>query len=356
MQEKNFAELDANFKSQEIGNTKLEFHDGFTAPFALEGFPYIDAEGRRSRLPLDIAKQCDQPGVYPMSMQGAGEVIRFRTNSPKIGIRAGFTEIFVGNNRGGSAGFDLYIGRGADSKFRGNRTVAPGAEHFEALYNNQDFTDGSVYDCTIHFPYHCAVSAIAIGVIPGSVIEAPTPHKIEKPIVFYGSSITNCGSAARPGLVYPVIISRYMDFHLINMGFSGSCRGELCIADTIAELDIAALVIEFDHNAPTPEFLEERHEPFFKRYRSKRPDVPVLMMSKCDFYPANPRNKKRREIVMNTYLNALKAGDMNVEFIDGETLFAGYFREECTTDCCHPNDYGAVIMAERIADKLKRMV
>ena len=121
MNEKNFAELDTNFKSRTIGNQELEFRDGFAAPFALEGFPYIDSEGRRSRLPLDVAGMCDKEGVFPMSMQGAGEAIRFRTNSPVVGVRAGFNEIWNGNNRGGSDGFDLYTGTGAESKFRGNR-------------------------------------------------------------------------------------------------------------------------------------------------------------------------------------------------------------------------------------------
>lgn len=355
MEEKNFAELDTNFKSREIGSFKLEFHDGFASPFVLEGFPYIDREGRRSRLPLNIAAQCDMPGVYPMSMQGAGEVIRFRTNSPAIGIRAGFTEIFNGNNRGGSNGFDLYTGSGANLRFRGNRSIAPGADKFEALYSDHLPADGTCYDCTLYFPYHSAVSAIAIGLVPGSTLEPPTPHKTGKPVVFYGSSITNCGSAGRPGLVYPAIIARELDFHLINMGLSGSCRGELCVADTIAELDIAALVLEFDHNAPTPEFLAERHEPFFRRYRSRRPETPVLMMSRCDFKQEDD-SRLRREIVMRTWLNAVNAGDRNVEFLDGETLFAGHFREECTQDCCHPNDYGAILMAERIADRLKQIL
>ena len=34
--------------------------------------------------------------------------------------------------------------------------------------------------------------------------------------------------------------------------------------------------MEFDHNAPSPEFLAARHEPFFRRYRSRRPETPVL--------------------------------------------------------------------------------
>ncbi len=354
MKEKSFAELDANYQSQEIGSCKLEFHDGFALPFALEGFPYIDAEGRRSRLPLDVAAQCDMPGVYPMSMQGAGEVIRFRTDSPCVGFRAGFSEVYNGKNRGGSNGFDLYTGTGPESVFRGNRFIPVGAEHIEALYERLP-AEGGLYDCALYLPFHSATSAIAIGVAPGSVIEPPTPHRVAKPVVFYGSSITMCGSAGNPGLVYPSIIARQLDFHLINMGFSGSCRGELGIADTIAELDIAALVIEFDHNAPTAAFLAERHQPFFRRYREQRPETPILLMSRCDFRPDND-SPLRREIVMRTWQNAVSAGDRKVEFLDGETLFAGAFREECTQDCCHPNDFGAVRMAERIADRLKRLL
>lgn len=353
MNEKNFAELDTNFKSRTIGNQELEFRDGFAAPFALEGFPYIDSEGRRSRLPLDVAGMCDKEGVFPMSMQGAGEAIRFRTNSPVVGVRAGFNEIWNGNNRGGSDGFDLYTGTGAESKFRGNRIIPVGDDCFEGLWELS--ADGEFADCTLWFPYHCATSAIAIGTVPGSIVEPPVPHRIAKPVVFYGSSITNSGSAGRPGMVYPVILARMLDFHLVNMGFSGSCRGELCIADTIAKLDIAALVMEFDHNAPTPEFLAERHEPFFRRYREQRPDVPVLMMSMCNFVP-DENCRRRREIIMHTWMNAVDSGDRNVEFLDGETLFSGPFREDCTQDNCHPNDLGAMLMAVRIADRLKHML
>ncbi len=355
MKEKNFADLDSNFKSREIGETQLNFYNAFAAPFVLEGFPYQDEQGRRSRLPLSVAAQCEQPGVYPMSMQGSGEVIRFRTNSPVIGLSAEFSEVYNGNNRGGSDGFDLYIGTGSESLFRGNRMIPVGADRIDALYNNHLPQDGSFYDCTLYFPYHCATSSIAIGIRPGCAVEAPTPHRRLKPVVFYGSSITNCGSAGRPGLVYPSIVARRLDFPLINMGLSGSCRGELCIADTIAELDIAALVLEFDHNAPTPEFLESRHEPFFRRYRSKRPDTPVLILSKCDFYP-DDTSAIRRRIIQKTWMNAVNSGDTHVEFLDGETLFSGPWREECTQDCCHPNDYGAILMAERIADRLKRML
>ena len=43
MKEKNFADLDSNFKSREIGETQLNFYNAFAAPFVLEGFPYQES-------------------------------------------------------------------------------------------------------------------------------------------------------------------------------------------------------------------------------------------------------------------------------------------------------------------------
>lgn len=79
------------------------------------------------------------------------------------------------------------------------------------------------------------------------------------------------------------------------------------------------------------------------------------MMSMCNFVP-DENCRRRREIIMHTWMNAVDSGDRNVEFLDGETLFSGPFREDCTQDNCHPNDLGAMLMALRIADRLKRML
>ena len=353
MEEKNFSDLDANFKSQMIANVRLNFHDGFTAPAVLEGFPWLSPDGKRSRLPLDVAGECEQAGVLPMSMQGAGEILRFRTDSDVIGIRARFSEVYVGDQRGGSTGFDLYSGRGYECRFHGNRVIPARTDCMDALYSG--LPSGKFTEYSLYFPYHCATSAIEIGLRPGSRLMEPEPHRITKPVVFYGSSITNCGAAGRPGLVYPAIIARYHDFPLINMGFSGSCRGELCIAETIGKLDLAALVIEFDHNAPDAAFLATRHEPFFKCFRALKPDVPVLMLSKADFNRESDA-PERREIIMRTWLNALQNHDGKVDFLDGETLWAGPFRTECTQDGCHPNDFGAMLMAERIGERLMKLI
>ncbi len=353
MAEKNFSDLDANYHSQEINGVKLMFQNAFEAPFRLEGFPYLSPDGIRSRLPLETAKKCDMQGVLPMSMQGAGEVLRFRTDSTKIGIYAEFGEVFSTNIRCSSCGFDLYRGNGPDKAFVGNRVIPAGKETIEALYELPPEKTG-MEDYTLYFPLHCRTDRMKIGIESGCSLEKPTPYPYEKPILFYGSSITNCAAVTRPGVTYPARIGRMLNTEVINMGFSGSCRGELVVADEIAKLDLAQVVLEYDHNAPSAEFLRNTHERFFKHLRALRPDLPILMISKPDFN-GSAADRERRRIVCRTWMNARESGDTLAEFLDGEILFAGPARTDCTTDGCHPNDQGTERMAIQIVDRLKTM-
>ena len=56
---------------------------------------------------------------------------------------------------------------------------------------------------------------------------------------------------------------------------------------------------------------------------------------------------------------AKAAGDNNVYFIDGETLFAGEFRDSCTVDGVHPNDLGffrmGMVIGETVGQILRDM-
>ena len=81
------------------------------------------------------------------------------------------------------------------------------------------------------------------------------------------------------------------------------------------------------------------------------------MLSRCNFYPrVNRDDNERRAIIRRTYENAVRAGDCNVAFIDGETLFAGDRRWDCTVDLCHPNDLGFYRMATVIEPVLRRLI
>jgi lysophospholipase L1-like esterase len=187
-------------------------------------------------------------------------------------------------------------------------------------------------------------------------IDAPTPYTLEVPMVFYGSSITEGGCASRPANAYTALLSRWLDADYINLGFSGAAKGELELATYIAGLEMSVLVIDYDHNAPNVEHLEQTHELFFKEIRKIRPNLPILFLTKPDF-DSNPGDSaKRREVIYKTYENARLSGDELVYFIDGETYFGKTNRESCTIEGCHPNDLGFMRMAETIYPVVKQII
>jgi hypothetical protein len=154
------------------------------------------------------------------------------------------------------------------------------------------------------------------------------------------------------------MLCRKVDAEQINLGFSGSGRGEIAVARAIAGLKLSAFVYDYDHNAPDPDHLKKTHEPFFRVIRDAQPDLPVIMMSCCDFRIRSMRAgaeaiARRREIIRENWQKAVDAGDRNVYFIDGETLFGRKMHDACTVDGCHPNDLGFYRMYKHVLPVLK---
>ena len=50
----------------------------------------------------------------------------------------------------------------------------------------------------------------------------------------------------------------------------------------------------------------------------------------------------RRRVIEDTFYRAREEGDKNVFYIDGQGLYRGYHKEECSTDGSHPNDIGMI--------------
>ena len=139
------------------------------------------------------------------------------------------------------------------------------------------------------------------------------------------------------------------------MGFSGSARGELEMADYLSALPMSVLVYDYDHNAPDADWLARTHEAFFRRIRANRPTLPVVMLTRPDF-DFDPASPARREVIRRTFENARASGDKNVYFIDGETLFGAAERQFCTVDGCHPNDLGFYRMADAVEPVLREIL
>lgn len=350
-------EIDKNFKTATVGDKKVEYHNALKAPFELEGLPWQKENKKLYRIPKKYTKDHVNEGVLWLSNHTAGASIRFRTDSPYIAVRAKLAYSSDMNHmpRAGSMGFDVYRRAGKNIVFAG--TIQPNRDevNLERLLANQmvEQPDG-LEDWTVNLPLYGGLEKIDIGLAPGSKLEKPTPHAIKYPVLFYGSSITQGGCASRPGNAYTSLLCRAVDAPQVNLGFSGSGRGEIAVAKAIASLKLSAFVMDYDHNAPTPEHLEKTHEIFFKTIRKSNPDLPIIIISMCDFYPHVEAHRQRRKIVKQTYKNAVAAGDRNVYFINGETLFGKNNRDACTVDGCHPNDLGFYRMYKHILPVLKK--
>lgn len=185
-----------------------------------------------------------------------------------------------------------------------------------------------------------------------SRVEAPTPYIDKKPMVYYGSSITQGACASRPGNCYQGYICRAFNCDYINLGFSGNAKAEDEIIEYIKSLDMSIFVCDYDHNAPSAEHLKNTHEKMFKAIREAHPDIPIIIMSAPIWNPSGAW-KERRDIVEQTYKNARATGDENVYFIDGKALMS-LCENNGTVDNCHPTDLGFYSMAQVLGDLIEK--
>lgn len=351
----NIEKIDPNFRlNDEVDKYNVIFHDVNETPFNIYGVFY--EKDRFVRMPSNIAESVSKNVAFSANHTAGGRIC-FATNSRYIVISADLIDIGKMSHFTtlGSAGFDMYI----DNEFC--RSFIPPYNISSSFTHVADLGTAVNRRITINFPLYSGVSQVYIGLSPDSELKAYSPYKETAPVVYYGSSITQGGCASRPGNSYQSMIARKTGVDYINLGFSGSAKGETEMADYISGLDMSIFVMDYDHNAPSAEHLLETHEKFFKIIRKSHPDLPVIFITKPDFIdPANPNkmcnNRKRRDVVYTTFKNAIDSEDKNVYFLDGSTLFSGDMRDSCTVDGCHPNDLGFYRMAQDIGELINKIL
>lgn len=342
-------EIDKNFAVKtSIEHDGIIFYDVLSEPFDIYGLIYEN--GRFVRMPRAVAASVSEEVAY-LSKNTAGGRVRFRTDSKRILIRAEMDEIGRMNHFTlcGSAGFDLYEDGVYEVTYRPPYDMTDGyeGEHWAA--------EAKMRDVHINFPLYSNVKKLYIGLEEGCALEHGGGYGNLRPIVYYGSSITQGGCASRPGNSYEEIISRMLDCDYINLGFSGSTKGEDEIAEYISGLDMSVFVYDYDHNAPSEEHLRNTHEAMFKKIREKNPELPIIMVSRPIYDPEFDAEERRR-IIRSTYNNAVSSGDTNVYFVDGGHFFDDFGGDMATVDKCHPNDLGFLCMAKSIAAVLERIL
>jgi len=340
------SKIDKNFEVKtSIGKENIKFYNVDEKPFSLHGI--FRENGKYRRIPENVARKTSE-GVLRLHSNTAGGRARFVTDSGYVAIYAKMSSVGKMSHFAltGSVGFDLYV----DSEYK--KTFVPPFESEDGFESIVEFEDERKREITINFPLYSDVNELYIGIDETKLLDAASPYKNEKPVVYYGSSITQGGCASRPGTSYQAIISRRFGCDYINLGFSGSAKAEDSMIDYIKNMNMSLFVYDYDHNAPTVEHLYSTHEKMFKAIREKNPLLPIIMMSRPKLH-LSEEEKKRREIIEETYKNAINSGDKNVYFIGGDAL-CELCAGEGTVDGCHPTDFGFASMAKVLGDVIEK--
>lgn len=341
-------EIDENFKTESFEGKAIKFLDSKNDVFDLYGVFYADEGYRRIPKEVLISK-----GVDALADNTSGGRIRFKTNSRHICIKCKLPKYSLPNMTDvASTGFDMNVEEKTNYTKIFQMPYGYDSCGYDCLVDLKNSNDKYI---TINFPLYNTVNELLIGVDDNAYIDKGKKYRYKEPVVFYGSSITQGAASSRPSSCYTNLLSDRMNLDIINLGFSGSCKGEIEMAKYISSLKMKCLVIDYDHNASNSEELENTHKKFFEYIRKNNPDLPIVIVSRPDFFGTD-EDIKRREVIRKTYDFAIRNNDKNVYFIDGEKFYEKYDRECCSVDRTHPNDLGMYAIYEIIRKQLEGII
>ena len=343
--------IDKRMSADTTVSDGILFRNVLEKPFEIYGLMQNDETGF-CRLPLDVAKEVSN-GVYGLAPNTAGGRVRFSTDSDVVTLKIelyGLTK-FDHMAAIGVHGFDLFEDDGGEGIFVGSFRVP----HIEdnKYTSSISLKTRKMRNLTINFPLYNGVKSLEIGLREDASLGEGEKYRDMKPIIYYGSSITQGGCACRPGNSYQSIIARKNHIDYVNLGFSGSAKGEQRMAEYIAGLDMSLFFYDYDHNAPDAQYLKATHYDFYETIRKSNPDLPIVMVSAVNKMHDIP---ERKAVIYSSYEKALKNGDKNVYFIDGQEAFGDADRDCCTVDNCHPNDLGFQRMAALFGKNIDRIL
>ena len=349
--------IDENFKQNrdEIKADKKVFYNVTEEPFDLYGIYYDKNEKRFRRLPKSVAELLDDNvNVEYLAKCTAGGRVCFSTDAKEITLKVSYDGLCAMPHMPltGSSGFVLLEQTGEKEKFI--KSIAPSFEDKNGFERTLSLGDGKLKSYILYFPLYNGVNSIEIGIEKTARIGHGKKYKDVKPILYYGSSITQGAAAIRPDTSYQAIISKWTGIDFINIGLSGHAHAENAILEYLQDIECSVFVYDYDHNAYNAEYLEKTHYPFYEKYRRANPNIPIIMLSS----PNTERlaeGYKRRRIIKNSYEKAISNGDKNVYYIDGYSLFGKKDRDICIVDGSHPTDLGFYKMAKAIYDKLPKI-
>jgi lysophospholipase L1-like esterase len=319
----------------------------------VEGKGWADTKAPYDRLPAK-AEGSVRPPVWQLSRHSAGLCARFVTDATAIDARWTLTSDRLAMPHmpaTGVSGLDLYV-KADDGRWHwlgvGQPTAATNTAHLVTGI------PAGRREYLLYLPLYNGVTSVELGLPKGTTLAKapPRPAEARKPIVFYGTSITQGGCASRPGMVHTAILGRHLDRPVINLGFSGNGKMEPELAALLAELDPAAYVLDCLPNMNAAE-VSERVEPFVRTLRKARPETPIVLVEDRSYANAflvtgqRRHNEESRAALRAVYDRLVKDRVGGLHYLPGADLLGD--DGEATVDSSHPTDLGFVRQADAFA-------
>ena len=352
-----------------VDTNGVKWIDGRYLP--LEGKYFNDVDDFYDRLPSNVSTNVNAD-LRRMKHHTSGMMFRFRTDSRTLVFR--WTPYFPTLARPhmpstGVSSIDVYrqLPDGRWFYVRTGRIVKETGAQLKIPWKPGEA-------CIVNLPLYNGIKSFTLGIDKDARIEALGARKsgIDKPVVFYGTSITHGGCCTRPGMGFVNIIGRHLDVPVCCLGFSGSGRMELEMAEHLARIDASCYVLDCLWNMDKPRpgvsaafndmyaagfdakdpisVVRFRYEPFIRALRAKRPDVPIIMAEQSDVYCDGPNEKDK--FIRALYERLVAEGWKNLVYLPKDGMYPG--DGEGTVDGCHPNDFGMLTMADAFGKAIKQ--
>ena len=344
--------------------TALDWYDVSTWP--LEGKGWTDTDVHYARIPAR-AQATVRDWIWMLGHHTAGLIAVFESDASEI--RAQYTlmrktfppstapEALAKPGMAATAksGLDFYA-QDDEGHWRWLQVVEP-----TDVTNEKQVIDGidpGKRAYMVYLPLRNGVESLELGFPQGTPV-TPLPPRMEKPLVFYGTSITQGTGASRPGMAYPAILGRHLERPVINLGFCGTGQMELSVGALLVELDAAVYVVDCLPNM-TGDMVAERAVPLVRQLRLARPMVPIVLVEERHydnarfFATCRERHAANNAALRSAFDELIREGVNDLHYVEGRHLWGE--DGEATSYGGHPSDLGMMRTAQVLEPVLRSLV
>jgi len=320
----------------------------------VEGRVFANRKAPFDRLPAKAEKTV-RPPVWNLSRHSAGICVRFETDASELHARWTLTSARLAMEHmpaTGVSGLDLYVLH--EGMWRWLATGRPRGKSTQAVLSRPA---AGKRQYMMYLPLYNGVESVQLGVPADASLAGLS--RSSKPIVFYGTSITQGGCASRTGMVHTAILGRRLDRPVVNMGFSGNGTMDKSMGDLLGEIDAGVYVIDCLPNMAF-QAVAERTIPLVRQLRKARPHVPILLVEDRSYshsfliQSARQRNLASRRALRSAFRKLTKDGVKELYYLEGESLLGD--DNLGTVDGSHPTDLGFMRMADKFEPILRKIL